>query len=92
MELRNPDTKYIKICPFFSGYRTEGRLIENITNVYCEYYPDYIFKENYSEEQMKKILDDVLEPYTIVLPIENIVSIAYWDPDFYQKVNDNQNN
>ena len=40
---------------------------------------------------MKKSLDDVLEPYTIVLPIENIVSIAYWDPDFYQMVNDNQN-
>ena len=91
MELKNPDTKYIKICPFFSGYRTEKRLIENITNVYCDYYPDFIFNEKYSEEQMKKILDDVLEPYTIVLPIENIVSIAYWDPDFYQMVNDNQN-
>ena len=82
---------HLRYCPFFSGYRTEKRLIENITNVYCDYYPDFIFNEKYSEEQMKKILDDVLEPYTIVLPIENIVSIAYWDPDFYQMVNDNQN-
>lgn len=36
---------------------------------------------------MKKIIDEELEPYTIILPVKNIVSLAYWNDEYYSKVN-----
>lgn len=87
MELKNPDTKFIKICPFFSGYKTEKKQLLKLTNNYCKYFPDIVFNEEYEQEQMKKIIDEELEPYTVILPVKNIVSLAYWNDEYYSKVN-----
>lgn len=92
MELKNPDAKYIKICPFFSGYRTEKRQILKLTNIYCEYFPEKVFRKIYDPLMMEEIVDKILEPYTVVIPVKDIVSIAYWNFDFYNLVNDNKKN
>lgn len=90
MELNSPDAKYIKICPFFSGYRTPKRRILRITNNYCKRFPLEVFNSYSDENSMKKTIDEILEPYTIVLPIKDIVTLGFFDPDFYESVNDNK--
>ena len=100
-DFKSPETKFIKICPFLSGFRDNDTLIMYITNNYLEnYLPAFkefkirdtkTLKEFVKKDPnlMGRILEK-LEPFTNVIPIENILSFAYFDPEVYNTTNENE--
>lgn len=101
-DFKSPETKFIKVCPFLSGFRDSDTLIMYITNNYFENYlptfKKFKIKDSRSLKElvkkdptlMKKILKE-LDLFTNVIPIENIVSLAYFDPEVYNTTNENEN-
>lgn len=99
-ELKNPNAKFIKIAPTYSGYRREEDLVINYTNSYwCNY--EQPFKK--IEEEMNndglsikdnpsifaEKISNELEEFMVVIPISEIVSLGNFDPEIYKSTNNN---
>lgn len=103
-ELEEPNAKFIKIATFLSGYRDKENLIIHFTNnywrqyslIYSKVYKDavqYSIKNKLEEDKkfiyQAKRLAESIEPFTVVIPISNIVSIANFNEEIFCGTNNN---
>ena len=116
-DLERPDTKYIRLFPYMSGYRDPKDLVLKIKTYYIDIMKDITARyssdkknvpEDYKEEKNETFSSDNLRNleekigeenfykffYTVnkrslVLPIDQIITMSNFDFEFYNKVNDN---
>ncbi len=100
LDLKSPESKYIRLFPIMSGYRDPNTLLINFLNKY-DYWETYqkIFEETQSPKILANNIEDKLKErerlfskmnqYAMVIPINSIISMANFDIEIFKKVNGN---
>lgn len=84
--------EYLSITPVKSGYRNSKTLQMYINNEYEDHYLRYYLKlmSKYNESEVEKILMEYyryLDSFTIAIPVNEICSLGFFDPDAYEDIN-----
>lgn len=106
LDIKNPETKYIRFFPIMSGYRDPRKMLIHLSNDYSywDIFKSYLnlpvnslnnlssngFGSNLEKSlQARELFLEGMNRYTMVIPIESIITMTNFDINFYIKVNGN---
>lgn len=81
-ELYNSKMEYFSLCPVMSGYRDNDTHQLIIVNYYYEY-----FLQHKNVMNDESVFYNMLNEFTVVIPVNDICSLSFFDPDAYKAIN-----
>lgn len=83
-ELYNSKMEYFSLCPVMSGYRDNDTHQLEITNSYYDYYSKC---KKDTKDDDESVFYNMLNEFTVVIPVNDICSLGFFDPDAYKAIN-----